>query len=87
MIDKIFSLLQAQPLVSIILGFLLAGFLAWILKDQIRLYVKKRYDLYDTNEIKDAVVKANDERFFYKNISDKLTPTIEDRVITFLKNK
>lgn len=60
MTDKIFTLLSAEPLVSIILGFLLAGFLAWVFRGVITMYIKKHYGLYSEEDIKTAM---NDEMY------------------------
>lgn len=60
-IDQIFEILKAEPLVTIIMGFLLAGFLAWILRAQIVLYIKQKYNLYDESELQVAVDEKIDE--------------------------
>jgi len=83
MVESIFALLSASPIVSIVLGFLLAGFLAFIFKDLIRDYIKKKYNLYDGGEIKIALEKTTQDNEFYLKSSEKLTPSIETR---FLKN-
>ena len=87
MTEQIFSLLQAQPILSISLGFVLAGFLAFIFRDVIKSYIKKKYNLYDENEIKSAFEKASSERVFYSKTTEKLTPEVQDRVISCLKRK
>lgn len=51
MTEQIFSLLHEQPLVSIILGFLLAGFLAYTFRGVITEYLKKKLGLYSKSEI------------------------------------
>lgn len=85
MTDQIFSLLQAQPILSISLGFVLAVLIMILFKDLIKSYIKKKYQLYDETEVKSAVVKASEERSFYKNVSEKLTPTLESRVVMYLR--
>ena len=54
MVDKIFALLHEQPLVSIILGFVLAGFLAFVFRDLIVQIIKKKLNLYNEVEIAKA---------------------------------
>lgn len=61
MTEQIFALLSAQPLVSIVLGFLLAGFLAFVFKGVITDYLRKKFDLYDRSEIRRAVLIADAE--------------------------
>lgn len=52
--DRIFDLLEKQPVLSISLGFVLAIVLAWIFKDTIVSIIKKKFNLYDENEIWEA---------------------------------
>lgn len=86
MLESVFALLSASPVVSIVLGFLLAGFLAFIFKELIRDYIKKKYNLYDEDEIKVALEKSTKDNDFYLKASEKLTPSIEKRIIKHLKN-
>lgn len=51
MTEQVFQLLGQYPLVSIIGGFVLAIVLAFILQDQIRDYVKKKFNLYTKEEV------------------------------------
>lgn len=87
MIESIFALLSASPLVSIVLGFLLAGFLAFVFQDLIRDYIKKKYGLYDEAEIKLALEKSTQDNDLYLKASEKLTPSIEARIMKHLKNE
>lgn len=86
MVESIFALLSASPVVSIVLGFLLAGFLAFIFQDLIRDYIKKKYGLYDEAEIKLALEKSTQDNDLYLKASEKLTPSIEARIMKHLKN-
>lgn len=86
MIESIFALLSASPVVSIVLGFLLAGFLAFVFQDLIRDYIKKKYSLYNEVEIKLALEKSTQDNDLYLKTSEKLTPSIEDRIMKHLKN-
>lgn len=86
MVESIFALLSASPVVSIVLGFLLAGFLAFVFQDLIRGYIKKKYGLYDEAEIKLALEKSTQDNDLYLKASEKLTPSIEARIMKHLKN-
>ena len=86
MIESIFALLSASPVVSIVLGFLLAGFLAFVFQDLIRDYIKKKYSLYNEAEIKLALEKSTQDNDLYLKASEKLTPSIEARIMKHLKN-
>lgn len=86
MVESIFALLSASPVVSIVLGFLLTGFLAFVFQDLIRDYIKKKYGLYDEAEIKLALEKSTQDNDLYLKASEKLTPSIEDRIMKHLKN-
>lgn len=86
MVESIFALLSASPVVSIVLGFLLAGFLAFVFQDLIRDYIKKKYGLYDEAEIKLALEKSTQDNDLYIKASEKLTPSIEARIMKHLKN-
>lgn len=86
MVESIFALLSASPVVSIVLGFLLAGFLAFIFQDLIRDYIKKKYGLYDEAGIKLALEKSTQDNDLYLKASEKLTPSIEARIMKHLKN-
>ena len=86
MVESIFALLSASPVVSIVIGFLLAGFLAFVFQDLIRDYIKKKYGLYDEAEIKLALEKSTQDNDLYLKASEKLTPSIEARIMKHLKN-
>ena len=53
--DKVFEILGQVPWLTILMSFLLAGFIAWLLRAQIVAWVKRRYNLYDENEVHEAV--------------------------------
>ena len=86
MTEQIFSLLSQQPILSISLGFVLAGFLAYVFRGVISEYIKKKYNLYSEQEVRTALDQASDERLFYSKTTEKLTPSIQDRTIKFLKH-
>lgn len=50
-IQQIFELLQQQPILSISLGFVLAGFLAWVFKGVIVEIIRKKFGLYTEDEV------------------------------------
>lgn len=77
--------MSAQPLVSIILGFALAGLLVVILKNEIRVWIKKKYNLYSEDEIRVAFEKSTEDNSMYAKASEKLTPSIETRFLKHLK--
>ena len=39
--EQIFELLKLRPIISIVLGFILSGFLAWLFRDVIEDYLRK----------------------------------------------
>lgn len=84
---QIFDLLSQSPTLSILLGFLLAGFLAYIFRGLIKDYFKKKYNLYDVEQITNALTIASEERIFYQKATEKLTPTVTERVLKILDNE
>lgn len=67
--EQIFELLKLQPIISIVLGFILSGFLAWLFIDVIEDYLRKKYELYDSDEIKKAVNDLTTEKLTKGRIS------------------
>lgn len=67
--EQLFELLKLQPILSIALGFVLSGFLAWLFKDVIADYLRKKYDLYSLPEIKTAVNDLSAEKLTKGRIS------------------
>ena len=67
--EQIFELLKLQPILSIALGFVLSGFLAWLFKDVIADYFRKKYDLYNLTEIKKAVNDLSAEKLTMGRLS------------------
>ena len=67
--EQLFELLKLQPILSIALGFALSGFLAWLFKDVIADYLRKKYDLYSLPEIKNAVNDLSAEKLTKGRIS------------------
>ena len=55
MIESIFALLMASPVLSISLGFALAVILAILFRKVIESYLIKKFGLYNTNEVKEAI--------------------------------
>lgn len=49
--QQIFELLSQQPILSISLGFVLAGFLAWVFKGVIVEIIRKKFELYTEDEV------------------------------------
>ena len=84
-LKEFFDLLRLKPELSIILLFGTIAFLAWLFRDTIARYIKKKYNLYDEHEIREAMNKASEERVFYSRTSEKLTPSLIDRFFKFLK--
>lgn len=58
-LNNLFALLSAQPVLSIVLGAVLTAFLAWVFQDVIKQYIKKKYNLYDEQEIVQALNVTN----------------------------
>ena len=67
--EQLFELLKLQPILSIALGFVLSGFLAWLFRDVIEDYLRKKYELYDSDEIKKAVNDLSAEKLTKGRIS------------------
>lgn len=85
MTEQIFALLSAQPVLSIALGFVLAGFLAYIFRDVIKDYIKKKYQLYSEEDVSMAIERSVQLNKFYESTPEKLTPGIEARILKELK--
>lgn len=56
--EHILELLKMSPVLSIVLGFIFAGFLAYLFRDTIALYIKKKYNLLDIEEVSFIIRKA-----------------------------
>ncbi len=56
--ESILELLKMSPVLSIILGFIFAGFLAYLFRDTIALYIKKKYNLLDIEEVSFIIRKS-----------------------------
>ena len=81
--EQLFELLKLQPIISIALGFVLSGFLAWLFKDVITDYLRKKYDLYNLPEIKKAVNDLTSEKQFKARTT--IEDTFEEKLIQKLK--
>ena len=67
--EQLFSLLQASPVLSIVLIFVLVMFLSYVFKDTIVKILKKRFDLYDEEDIRSAgIITSNSE---YRPLEEK----------------
>lgn len=55
MIESIFALLMASPVLSISLGFVLAVILVILFRKVIESYLIKKFGLYNTDEVKEAI--------------------------------
>lgn len=87
MTEKLFELMQSNPVLSLILIFALIVIILFLFKKEIVDFIRKKYDLYNREEITNALSRASEERIFYSKTSDKLTPDIQERVLKFLKRK
>jgi len=87
MTEKLFELMQSNPVLSLVLIFALIVIILFLFKKEIVDFIRKKYDLYNREEIAKALSKASEERIFYSKTSDKLTPDIQERVLKFLKRK
>lgn len=67
--EQIFELLKLHHIISIVLGFILPGFLAWLFRDVIEDYLRKKFELYDSDEIKKAVNDLTTEKLTKGRIS------------------
>lgn len=85
MIDKIFELLNQQPILSISLGFVLAIVLAIIFRKLIIDYVRKKYNLYSETDIRNAYISSTNESLSTLDEKDKKLYFME-KVLTKLKN-
>lgn len=55
---EILAFLALSPVLSISLGFILAVILLFFLKDEIKAWVKKHYNLYDKAEVLEKLTEA-----------------------------
>ena len=85
MIDKLFELLLAEPLVSIISLALIVGLLVWVLQEPLRLYFIKKYDLVEKQKAVEALVEVlYKPESMFKTTSELVN---RDEIITEFKNK
>lgn len=86
--NEIIELLKLSPGLSITLGFIFAGFTAWLFKDLIVLYVKKKYDLFDLEEIRKAIDKSiHYNKYPTKNAADLGLYKLGSEIIDNLTNE
>lgn len=82
--EYLFDLLKMKPVLSIILGFVLAIFILIFFKDLIISYIKKKYNLYSEQE----VVRLFNN-YYNRNIaSDMFEDKLDDvELIKYLRNE
>ena len=80
MVDQIFELFKAQPALSIVLGFLLTGFLSFVFKGVIVDYIKKKYNLYTEQEVRSAFISTINISALASEEKNKLG-TLKEKVI------
>ena len=74
-----------SPVLSIILGFIFAGFLAYLFRDTIALYIKKKYNLLDIEEVSFIIRKAAYEVDLTSE-DDKRSRELSEHIIEKLKD-
>lgn len=87
MLEKLFALMQLNPVLSLVLLFVLIVIILFLFKNVIVDYIRNKYDLYNREEISKALSRASEERIFYSKTSDKLTPEIQERVLKLLNRE
>lgn len=84
--EYLFDLLKMKPVLSIILGFVLAIFILIFFKDLIISYIKKKYDLYSESEIRSAF-----REYYYEDVASELFDdesfAAENKIMRYLKNE
>jgi hypothetical protein len=83
--ESILELLKMSPVLSIVLGFILAGFLAYLFRDTIALYIKKKYNLLDIEEVSFIIRKAAYEVDLTSE-DDKRSRELSEHIIEKLKD-
>ena len=83
--ESILELLKMSPVLSIILGFIFAGFLAYLFRDTIALYIKKKYNLLDIEEVSFIIRKAAYEVDLTSE-DDKRSRELSEHIIEKLKD-
>lgn len=80
--NGIIEVLKMNPTLSIILGFILAVFLAYLFRDTISLYIKKKYNLFDEDEVKKAItnipITKEDNFIKLESLSDEVIKQLKD---------
>ncbi len=95
MIESIFTLLMTSPVLSIYLGFALAVILAILFRKVIESYLIKKFGLYNTDEVKEAIKNTlpspdltDEGKISVKNGLENINNEIFiDKVISKLDNK
>lgn len=87
MLEKLFALMQLNPVLSLVLLFVLIVIILFLFKNVIVDYIRKKYDLYNREEISKALSRASEERIFYSTTADKLITEIQERVLKLLNRE
>ena len=87
--EHILELLKMSPVLSIVLGFIFAGFLAYLFRDTIALYIKKKYNLLDIEEVSFIIRKAayeieltSEDAKRSRELSENLIKKVKQTLIT-----
>lgn len=87
--EYILELLKMSPVLSIVLGFIFAGFLAYLFRDTIALYIKKKYNLLDIEEVSFIIRKAayeveltSEDAKRSRELSENIIEKVEQTLIT-----
>ena len=72
--ETIFEILKSQPVLSICLGFVLAVIAMFLFKNEIKEYIKKKYNLLELQEVESLLTeKIGGKRtyFFMKELKNR----------------
>ena len=84
--EHLFDLLKMKPVLSIVLGFVLAIFTMIFFKDLIIAYIKKKFNLYSEEEVRKAFREYYNENIRSEIFEDDSSES-EEIVLRILKNK
>ena len=56
--EKIFNILEYNPILTLIFGFILAVLAMILFREEIKSYIKKKYDLYDEQQVLNLMREA-----------------------------
>ena len=83
--EHLFDLLKMKPVLSIVLGFVLAIFTMIFFKDLIIAYIKKKFNLYSEEEVRKAFREYYNENIRSEIFEDDSSES-EEIVLRILKN-